>query len=115
MSELPDVAEERLNANDSDSPKKLERAQPRKQKSITPHRRFLWLGAVHFCWFGWNSVGPISAKYGRILLKFESLESLGQKLQQNPCALRLLDLAAFFIEQKRSKNAPYLTKGIVSG
>ena len=31
------------------------------------------------CWFGWNSVGPISAKHGRILLKFGSFESFDQK------------------------------------
>ena len=58
-------------------------------------RRFLWLGAVRSCWFGWNSVGPISAKHGQILLKFGSFESLGQKLQQDPCASRLRDLAVF--------------------
>ena len=59
-------------------------------------------------------MGPISAKHGQILLKFGSFDRLGQKLQQDPCASRLRDLAAFFIEQKRSKNAPHLTKGIVS-
>ena len=66
-------------------------------------RRFIWLGAVRSCWFGWNSVGPISAKHGRILLKFGPLESLGQKLQHDLCASRLNDLAAFFIEQKAAK------------
>ena len=40
-------------------------------------------------------MGPISAKHGQILLKFGSFESLGQKLQQDPCASRLRDLAAF--------------------
>ena len=60
-------------------------------------------------------MGPISAKHGRILLKFGSFESLGQKLQQDPCAWRLCDLAEFFREQKGSKNAAHLTKGIVSG
>ena len=68
-------------------------------------RRFLWLGAVRSCWFGWNSVGPISAKHGQILLKFGSFESLGEKLQQDPCASRLCDLASFFYRAKRSKNA----------
>ena len=59
-------------------------------------------------------MGPILAKHGRILLKFGSFESLGQKLQQDPCASRLRDLAVFFIEPKHSKSAPHLTKGIVS-
>ena len=45
------------------------------------------------------------AKHGQILLKFGSFESLGQKLQQDPCASRLRDLAAFFYRAKRSKNA----------
>ena len=60
-------------------------------------------------------MGPISAKHGRILPKFGSFERLGQKLQQDPCASRIRDLAAFFIEKKHSKNAPHLTEGIVSG
>ena len=60
-------------------------------------------------------MGPISAKHGRILLKLGLFESLGQKLLQDPCASGLRDLAASFIEQKRSNNAPHLTKGIVSG
>ena len=66
-------------------------------------RRFLWLGAVRSCWLGWNSVGPISAKHGQILLKFGSFESLGQELQQDPRAPRLRDPAAFFIEQNTAK------------
>ena len=85
-----------------------------KKGSVQPEA-ILWLGAVRSCWFGWNSVGPISAKRGRILLTFGSFGSLGQKLQRNPCASRLRDLAAFFIEQKHSKNLPHLTKGNVSG
>ena len=40
-------------------------------------------------------MGPISAKHERILLKFESIESLGEKLQQDPSASRLRDLAVF--------------------
>ena len=48
-------------------------------------------------------MGPISAKHGWILLKFLSFERLGQKLQQDPCASRLRDLAAFFIEQNAVK------------
>ena len=60
-------------------------------------------------------MGLISAQHGQILLKFGSFESLGEKLQQYPRASRLCDLAAFFIEQKHSKNLPHLTKGNVSG
>ena len=64
-------------------------------------RRFSCLGAVRSCWFGWNCVGPISAKHGQILLKFVLFESLGHKLLQDPCASRRRDLAAFL----ESKNA----------
>ena len=72
-------------------------------------RWFFWLGAVRSCWFGWNSVGPISAKPGRILLKFGSFESLGQKLQQDPCASRLRHLGAFLPAAKlrRSSNGTF--------
>ena len=84
-----------------------------KKGSVQPEA-ILWLGAVRSCWFGWNSVGPISAKRGRILLTFGSFGSLGQKLQQNPCASRIRDLVGFFYRAKRSKNAPHPAKGIAS-
>ena len=59
-----------------------------------------------------------SGYYENCLRKIRSSETIplvrcGAFLQ-DPCASRLRDLAACFIEQKHSKNAPHLTKGIVS-
>ena len=45
----------------------------------------------------------------------DHLKAFAKILQQDHCALRLHDLAAFFIDQKCSRNAPHLTKGIASG
>ena len=47
-------------------------------------KRFLWLGAVHSCWFGWKSAGPSSANHGQILLKFEHLKAWAKNCSKIP-------------------------------
>ena len=77
-------------------------------------RRFLWLGAVRSCWFGWNSLGPISAKHGHHFAQIGIIWKLGSKTAARSLCLEAPQSCCVFYRAKRSKNAPHLTKGITS-